>query len=501
MGLLFFPRGGSAYVARYLSAALAKAGADVSLVCGSLGAPGEETNAATFFAGIDMHALDYTGAVATFRAGGSAIAAPVPMHPSFEDRADAPDVVLAAVPPELADHLASVWEVPLVTARIDDADVAHLHHLTPQLDAVTREWPRTPVLAHRHGTEIKLIEAIEERVGLAAVLGTTLADIPEQPSDPGGLDDAQRELLVTTRWDQWRHGEFWAAHLRAQAQTADHVVVVSPPDRATAIELLDLESDRVTAIPNGVDIEHFCPRTLTPAQRRASFRRWLVEDPQGWREGAAPGSVAYREEDLDRLLGPAGDATVLLYVGRFTSAKRVPVLIRAFAQARARFERPASLVVWGGSPGEFEDEHPVTVAAEVGSDRIFFAGWRGHEDLPEALAASDALVMSSVNDSYPQAPLEAMAVGLPVIATRSGGFPSMINLDPAHPTGWLVEADDIDALAQGLVDAVNHPDELASRGENALAHARADLSWDGLVGRFEDAYAAAIARHAALGRT
>ena len=44
---------------------------------------------------------------------------------------------------------------------------------------------------------------------------------------------------------------------------------------------------------------------------------------------------------------------VLLYVGRFTSVKRVPVLIRAFAQARARFERPASLVVWGGSPGEF----------------------------------------------------------------------------------------------------------------------------------------------------
>lgn len=501
MGLLFFPRGGSAYVARYLSAALAKAGADVSLVCGSLGSPGEETNAETFFAGIDAHALDYTEAVAVFRAGGSAITAPIPMHPSFEDRPDAPDVVLAAVPPELADHLSRVWETPLSAARIDDADVAHLHHLTPQLDTVTHRWPRTPVLAHLHGTELKLIEAIEERVALAAALGSTLAEMPEQSHDPAGLDDAQRELLQTTRWEQWRHGEFWAKHLRAQAHKADHVVVVSPPDRATAIELLDLEPDRVTAIPNGVDIEHFCPRTLSPAQRRASFRHWLVEDPQGWREGGGPGSVAYRDDDLDRLVGPAGDATVLLYVGRFTSAKRVPVLIRAFAQARTRFERPASLVVWGGSPGEFEDEHPVTVAAEVGADGIFFAGWRGHEDLPEALAASDALVMSSVNDSYPQAPLEAMAVGLPVIATRSGGFPSMINLDPAEPTGWLVEADDVGALAQGLVDVVNHPDELARRGENALAHARADLSWDGLVGRFQDAYAAAVAQHAAVGRS
>ena len=501
MGLLFFPRGGSAYVARYLSAALAKAGADVSLVCGSLGPPGEETNAATFFAGIDVHALDYTDAVAVFRAGGSAITAPIPMHPSFEDRPDAPDVVLgrrsprARGPPRVGVGGAVVRRQDRRRRRGAPAssDAAARHGHAPLAD--------TPVLAHLHGTELKLIEAIEERVALAAALGSTLADMPEQSRRSCGPRRRAARAAPTRRDGISGDTASSGPRICAQAQQADHVVVVSPPDRATAIELLGLEPERVTAIPNGVDIEHFCPRTLSPAQRRASFRHWLVEDPQGWRDGGGPGSVAYVDDDLDRLLGPAGDATVLLYVGRFTSAKRVPVLIRAFAQARTRFERPASLVVWGGSPGEFEDEHPVTVAAEVGADGIFFAGWRGHEDLPEALAASDALVMSSVNDSYPQAPLEAMAVGLPVIATRSGGFPSMINLDPAQPTGWLVEADDVGALAQGLVDVVNHPDELARRGENALAHARADLSWDGLVGRFQDAYAAAVARHAAVGRS
>ena len=70
----------------------------------------------------------------------------------------------------------------------------------------------------------------------------------------------------------------------------------------------------------------------------------------------------------------------------------------------------------------------------------------------------------SVNDAYPQTPLEAMAVGLPVIATRSGGFPSMVNLDPARPTGWLVAPDDVDALADALVEAVNRPDELRGAG-------------------------------------
>jgi D-inositol-3-phosphate glycosyltransferase len=504
MGLFFYPRGGSAYVARYLSAALLEADWDVSLVCGSLDRPGSETHAATFFAGAEVHEVDYTDALNAFRAGGSAIAAPLPMQPSYEDRVDTADVVLSSVAPGRAGHLSSAWEVPFAAAGAEGADVLHLHHLTPQHDAVARRWPSVPVLAHLHGTELRLIEAIDARAVIAAALGTTLADMPELMAEGrsyrGMLDGPQAELVRTTRWDKWRHGEFWAAHLRGQAAAADHLVAVSAPVRVAAIELLGVEPDRISTIPNGVDIDRFRPRAIPKVERRASFRRWLVEDPQGWEEGGAPGTVAYREGDLDRLLGPDGDATVLICVGRFVAWKRVPLLIRAFARARARFERPGSLMVWGGSPGEWEDEHPVTVASEVGADGVFFAGWRGHDDLPLGLAACDAIVMASVDDSYPQAPLEAMAVGLPVIATQSGGFPSMINLDPARPTGWLVAPDDVDALADGLAEAVNRPAELRRRGANALAHARESLSWAGLVPQFEDAYAAAIERHRTGGR-
>ncbi len=500
MGLLFFPRGGSAQVTKYLAVALRDAGWTMSLAVGSLGRPGEGTHAPTFFDGLDVQHLDYTPAVATFEAGGSAVAAAVPMHPSYEDRVGAPDVVLAAVDPGLEPHLGAVWEAPLAAAGADSADVFHLHHLTPQHDAVRSRWPETPLVAHLHGTEIKLLEAIEARAALAARLGSSLADMPEavarQTVAAGALDDAAGALLATTRWEQWRHGEHWASRLREQAHAADHLVVVSPPDRATAITVLGLAPEHVTDVPNGVETDRFHPRPSSPAERRARFRRWLVEDPQGWDAAGVPGSVRYHEADLDRLLGPDGDATVLVYVGRFTEAKRVPLLVRAFAAARARARRPASLVVWGGHPGEVEGEHPVDVAAEVGADGIFFAGWRGHEDLPEGLAACDALVMPSVNDSYPQTPLEAMATGLPVLATLSGGFPSMVNLDPARPTGWLVPPDDADALVTALVAAIDQPDELRRRGEAALAHARAELSWAGRVTGFEHAYAAATDRRA-----
>lgn len=500
MGLLFFPRGGSAQVARYLAVALADAGWDLSLVAGSLGVAGDETHAPTFFGDVALRHVDYSPAVAAFEAGGSAIDAPIPLHPSYEDREGAPDVILSAVDPALQPHLAAVWQQPLADAGADEAQLLHLHHLTPQHDAARTRWPHIPMVAHLHGTEIKFLEAIDARRALAARLGTTLVGMPEAVAGgtlrSEGLDEAAVALLATTRWEQWRHGEHWARHLRRQALAADHLVVVSPPDRATATVLLGVPSASVTDVPNGVETDRFSPRPSPPGARRASFRRWLVEDAQGWDASGSPGSVRYREHDLDRLLGPDGQTTVLIYVGRFTDAKRVPLLVRAFAVARHRARRPVSLVIWGGHPGEVEGEHPVTVAREVGDEGIFFAGWRGHEDLPAGLAASDVLVMPSVNDSFAQTALEAMATGLPVLATLSGGFPSMINLDPAAPTGWLVPPDDVEALADGLVAVVDDPDEVRRRGESALSHARAELSWAGRVARFEHVYAAAAERHA-----
>ncbi|MGZ4795634.1 MAG: glycosyltransferase family 4 protein [Acidimicrobiia bacterium] len=498
MGLLFYPRGGSAYVVRYLSPALIRAGWTVSLAVGSLGAAGDETHAPTFFDGLDVHVLDYTPAARAFAAGGDPLIAPAPMQPSYEDRAGVADVVLAAVPPTLAGHLADAWTGPLRAAGADRADVFHLHHLTPQLDAARRGWPGVPLVVHLHGTELKLIEGIDARAALARTLGETLATMPPSASTTFGtdpaLDDASRELLRSTRWDAWRHGEFWADHLRRQAREADHVVTVSTLNRDTAISTLGLDPETVTAIPNAVDVEHFRPRPRTPGSRRAFFRRVLVDDPRGWTESGPPGSVAYSDADLDRLLGPDDEATVLAYVGRFLGFKRVPILIRAFARARARFTQPCSLVVWGGHPGEWGGEHPVTVAEQVGTDGIYFAGWRGHDHLPDGLAACDAIVVPSVEDPYPQVPLEAMAAGLPVIASRSGGLISMVNRDPAHPTGWLVPPDDLDALVDALVIVVNDPAERARRGANALAHARADLSWDGVAPRFEAVYAAATER-------
>jgi hypothetical protein len=78
-GLFFFPRGGSAQVARALSGALAETGWQVRLAAGSLGGPEAPTNAASFFSGIDVSAVDYSPSLRV----ADPLAAPVP---SYEDR-------------------------------------------------------------------------------------------------------------------------------------------------------------------------------------------------------------------------------------------------------------------------------------------------------------------------------------------------------------------------------------------------------------------------------
>ncbi len=153
--------------------------------------------------------------------------------------------------------------------------------------------------------------------------------------------------------------------------------------------------------------------------------RWLVHDPQGWDEAnGTPGSIRYTEaEVLDAFFDHATGAPrpVLLFVGRFLGFKRVPLLVRAYARARDRLVTPAPLVVWGGVPGEWEAEHPHTVAMREGADGVFFSGWRGHDELPLGLSCADCFVAPSTNEPFGLVYLEAMASELPVIATLSGG--------------------------------------------------------------------------------
>src|SRR3954453_12684202 len=158
MGLLFFPRGGSSHVAHNLASALPAAGWTPSILSGSLRIPGRPGDARAFYAGLDVPTVDFTAALGA----PDPLLADPPLHPSFEDRPGAPDRVFASLADDVAEHLAAVWSRELAAAGAAQADVLHLHHLTPLCEAAARVAPDVPVVGHLHGTELLMLEAIEE---------------------------------------------------------------------------------------------------------------------------------------------------------------------------------------------------------------------------------------------------------------------------------------------------------------------------------------------------
>ena len=436
MGLMFFPRGGSAQVARYLAAALRPHGWDATVLAGSLGAAGEESNAETFFEGLDVVPVPYdevAGAPDPLRAD-------PPMHPSFEDRPGAPDRVFARVDDETYEHLVEAWIGHLERAGAADADLLHLHHLTPLNEAAARAFPDKPVVGHLHGTELLMLREIEK-----------------------GLHP------------NWPHADVWAERLRRWAHGCRRLFVLSPDARRRAPPLLGIEPEKTVWAPNGFDPDAFDRRPLSRAERLALWREWLVDDPRGWAPGGEPGSVSYGEGDLEAFkgLGP-----VLLYVGRYTEVKRIPLLIRAYARARTRFEMSAPLVLLGGYPGEWEGDHPLDVIRSEGVQDVFLAGWRGHRDLPRGLNAADVVVLPSVREQFGQVLVEGMACGLPVIAKDAYGPAEIVD---HGETGWLVPPDAEEALADALVDAVNDPGKRARKGQAAYEVARERYAWPALA--------------------
>lgn len=461
MALLFWPRGGSAQVAAYLARALDRHGWPVSLASGSLGPLGAHGNSATFFAGIDGSSFDYDEAQAMYLDGGDPMDAPRPMHPSFESKPDVADRSFTEVSPAQFEHATDAWGTHLAgSASFAASDVLHVHHLSVLQRAARRALPDLPMVSHLHGTDLKLLDAI----------GRGVYDDGAHPFAAGAGD-----------------------LLRDAASVADATFVVSAHERSEAARLLDIDVATVHLVPNGVDVERFAPTDISVGERRAHWHRWFVADPQGWSSASRrTGSIAYGPEVLDRFIDPltGGANPVLMFVGRFLGFKRVPLLIRAYAKAQPRFRRPAPLVVWGGSPGEWEGEHPHDVVNELGVRDVFFTGWRGHDELPVGLACADVLVAPSVDEPFGQVYLEAMASGRPVIGTTTGGPVEFVNVDPEAPDGWLVTPDDIDALAEAMVAAVNGEPERRRRGANARRHVSAGYSWSALSERFVKVYEA-----------
>jgi glycogen(starch) synthase len=162
----------------------------------------------------------------------------------------------------------------------------------------------------------------------------------------------------------------------------------------------------------------------------------------------------------DRTAGPRR----VVFVGRVVRGKGVLTLVKAFSRLRTP---GIELVFVGDGPARIEVER---LARRLGvADRIQVTGFVPHARVPALLGSADLLVLPSLYEELGTVLIEALHAGLPVVASRVGGIPEVVE---DGVTGLLVPPSDADALARAI-DTVLGDAELAARmGAGALQRAR-----------------------------
>ncbi len=214
---------------------------------------------------------------------------------------------------------------------------------------------------------------------------------------------------------------------------------------------------RIVQQSNGVDCRVFSP---------ASDRRKI---PQG-----APKSFAQQEQ---KIIGT---------VGRLVPIKDQITLIRAFAQVQSQLKNDtARLMIVGGGPlAQQLHQHALALGME---DKTWFTGDR--DDVNELLKSMDVFVLPSIAEGVSNTLLEAMATGIPVIATAVGGAPDII--EPSI-NGYLVDVGDHKTIAS-LITSILSTEEDSSLGLKAREKVNSEFSWPVTINRYLDVYRSLLA--------
>jgi glycosyltransferase involved in cell wall biosynthesis len=271
----------------------------------------------------------------------------------------------------------------------------------------------------------------------AAAIATLGMDVPLVITEHTEASWQRRRARWVSRWIYSR---------------VERIIAVSTPIRRRLIERDDVHPDLITIVPNAMT-------STSEPLADASLPTELRERP---------------------LVG---------VVARLQPEKGVEYFLRAAARVAAKFPE-AHFVVAGDGPLRHE---LVALSEDLGlRERVHFLGFRS--DASELMESLDVLVVPSLTEGSPLVTLEAMAAGVPVVASAVGGIPDQIRHDRE---GLLVPPGDAAAISDALLTLLRDPARASRLGEAARRRAASRFSHDTMVRRIEDVYRDVLGRPAA----
>jgi glycosyltransferase involved in cell wall biosynthesis len=233
----------------------------------------------------------------------------------------------------------------------------------------------------------------------------------------------------------------WRQHEWVLWPLAHHILCNSQILKDYLVSRYGLPPARLTVVPNGVDTDFFMP------------------GKNGRKEGSP----------------------VLLSVARLVPDKDHDTLLAAFG--RLAGEHPgAELWLVGNGPRLEVLEKKARDLGVAGQVKFLPAT----KDIRQLYRQADIFVLSSVNEALPNVILEAMATGLPVVATRVGGLPEAV---VPEDTGLLVSPRDVPGLAAALGRLLDDPGTRRNLGRRGRERALEQFSFEAMVSRHEEVWA------------
>jgi D-inositol-3-phosphate glycosyltransferase len=367
------------------------------------------------------------------------------------------------------------WQVDMFTRKVHADDPAIVQHSpycrTIRLKAGAEEYiPRDRLFEHMPEF-VQSLQSFQRNQGLNYPLIHTnywlsaWAGLELKKTSGIQLVHTYHSLGAVKYQSQLNHPEIANTRLMIERdilEKANCVVATSPQEQESLRSLVSTRG-QIEVIPCGTDINNF---RLTPkAEARTKLKLGSHEK-------------------------------VILYVGRFDPRKGIETLVRACGLLKERDTKNLKLVIVGGStldmPDGDERKRIETIVDELGiREFTLFTGRIGHDILPLYYAAADVCVIPSHYEPFGLVAIEAMACGLPVIASNVGGLKFTII---PEETGLLVEPQDIGAFANGI-DRILF-DELWARKMRRQASAIVNqrFSWAGVAIQLSELYRHVLAR-------